>query len=74
MGGGNMTLQSSPSDYQGGINIDGQLRQAGYLMDQNIITPIHGSEYWVEQMRQIEIDKKIKKSFNRQWCHDFNDA
>ena len=24
----------------------------GYLMDWNIITPIHGSEYWVEQMKQ----------------------
>ena len=29
MGGGNATLQSSPSDDQGGINIDGQLRNAG---------------------------------------------
>ena len=29
MGGGNVTLQSSPSDDQGGININGQLRQAG---------------------------------------------
>ena len=31
--------------------MDGQLRHAGNLWDQNIITPIHGSEYWVEQMR-----------------------
>ena len=29
MGEGNTTLQSSPSDDQGGININGQLRQAG---------------------------------------------
>ena len=50
--GGNTTLQSSPSDDQGGININRQLRQAGYLLDWNIITPIHGSENWVEQMKQ----------------------
>ena len=29
MGGGNTTLQSSPSDNQGRINFDRQLRQAG---------------------------------------------
>ena len=29
MGGGNLTLQSSPTNDQGGINIDRQLRQAG---------------------------------------------
>ena len=29
MGGGNTTLQSSPSDNQGGININGELRQVG---------------------------------------------
>ena len=28
-GGGNTTLQSSPSDDQGGININGELRQVG---------------------------------------------
>ena len=28
-GGGNTTLQSSPSDNQGGININGELRQVG---------------------------------------------
>ena len=32
-------------------------------MDQNIITPIHGLEYWVEQMKQkIDIDGKISKT------------
>ena len=29
-GGGNTSLQSSPSDDQGGININGELRQVGY--------------------------------------------
>ena len=31
-------------------------------MDQNIIIPIHGLEYWVGQMKQIEIDRKICKA------------
>ena len=49
-------------------------------MDQNIITPIHGSEYWVEQMKQIEIDGKISKALidsgalismmNKGYCDD----
>ena len=39
-GGGNVALQSSPSDNQ--VN----------QMDWNIMTPIHGSEYWVVQMKQ----------------------
>ena len=63
-GGGNMTIQSSPSDnqggIQGGININGQLRQAGES---------NGPEYynpnpWVRILSranetEIEIDGKI---------------
>ena len=42
-------------------------------MDWNIVTPIHGSEYWVEEMKtEIEIDGKNKESFNSQWCYDFD--
>ena len=62
MGGGNVTLQSSPSDDQGGINIDRQLRQAGVS---------NGPEYynpnpWVSILgtaneTEIEIDGKISK-------------
>ena len=63
MWGGNATLQSSPSDDQGGINIDGQLRQAGVS---------NGPEYynpnpWVRILgraneTKIEIDGKISKA------------
>ena len=60
-GGGNVTLQSSPSDDPGGININRQLRQAGDQMSQNIITPIHGLEYWAEQMKQkLKLMEKSK--------------
>ena len=31
-------------------------------MEQNIIIPIHGLEYWIGQMKQIEIDGKIGKA------------
>ena len=58
-----MTLQSSPSDDQGGININGQLRQAGVS---------NGLEYynpnpWVRILgraneTKIEIDRKISKA------------
>ena len=58
-----MTLQSSPSDDQRGININGQLRQAGVS---------NGPEYynpnpWVRILgraneTKIEIDRKISKA------------
>ena len=51
-GGGNTDLQSSPSNDKGGININRQLRQARVSTGQNIITPIPGSGYWVEQTKQ----------------------
>ena len=38
-GGGNTTLQSSPSDNQGGININGELRQVGVLNGLEYYTP-----------------------------------
>ena len=31
-------------------------------MDQNIIIPIHGLEYWVGQMKEIEIYRKVSKA------------
>ena len=74
MGGRNVTLQSFPSDDQTGINTDGQLRKAAVS---------NGPEYynpnpWVRILgraneTEIEIDGKNKQSFNRQWCHYFND-
>ena len=39
-------------DDQGGININRELRQVRYQMEQNIIIPIHWLEYWVGQMKQ----------------------
>ena len=51
-GGGNVTLQSSPSGDQGGINIDRQLRQTEVSNGPECYNPIYGSEYWVEQMKQ----------------------
>ena len=63
-GGGNVTLQSSPNDDQGGININRQLRQAGVSNGPEYYKPIplarilgraHGTE--------IEIDRIISKDF-----------
>ena len=51
-GVGNATLQSSPSDNQGGININRQLRQVGVSNGPEYYNPIHGSEYCVELMKQ----------------------
>ena len=62
-GGGNVTFQSSPSDDQGGINMNRQLRQAGVS---------NGLEYynpnpWVRILgraneTEIEINGKISKA------------
>ena len=62
-GGGNTTLQSSSSDDQGGININGELRQVGVL---------NGLEYynpnpWARILgrvneTEIEIGEKIRKA------------
>ena len=62
-GGGNATLHSSPSDDSGGININGQLRQA---------RESNGLEYynlnpWVRILgraneTEVEIDGKISKA------------
>ena len=45
-----MTLQSSPSDDQGGSNINRE-GKLGHQIDQSITTPILGLEYWVGQMK-----------------------
>ena len=62
MGGGNPSLQSSPSNNQGGINIDGQLRQAGVstgpeYYNPNQLVRILGRA----NESEIEIDGKISK-------------
>ena len=58
-----MTLQSSPSDDQGGINIDGQLRQAGVSNEPEYYNP----NPWFRILgrpnkTEIEIDGKISKA------------
>ena len=44
-GEGNPILQSSPNDNQGGVNIDGQLRQAVVSTRPEYYTPNHGPGY-----------------------------
>ena len=63
MGGGNSSLQSSPSKDQGGFNIDGQLRQAGISTGPAYYNP----NPWVRILgrvneTEIEIDGKIIKA------------
>ena len=63
MGGGNMTLQSSPSDYQGEISINRQLWQAGVSNGLKYYNP----NPWVRILgtaneTEIEIDEKISKA------------
>ena len=62
-GGGNPSLQSSPSNNQGGVNIDGQLRQAGVSTGPENYNP----NPWVRILGRanepkIEIDGKISKA------------
>ena len=62
MGGGNATLQSSPSDNQGGINIHGQLMQTGVSSGLEYYNP----NPWVRILgrangTEIEIDGEISK-------------
>ena len=57
-GGGNVTLQSSPSDDQGGINFNRQLRQAGVSAGLEYYNP----NPWVRILgraneTEIEIDR-----------------
>ena len=61
--GGNVTLQSSHSDNQGGIHFDGQLRQAGVSNGLEYYNP----KPWVRILgraneTEIEIDGKISKA------------
>ena len=63
MGGGNVTLQSSPSDNLGGININEQLRQAGVSTGPEYYNP----NPWVRVLdraneMEIEIDGKVSKA------------
>ena len=63
MGGGNTTLQSSPSDDPGGINIDRQLRDAGVSNRLEYYNP----NPWVRILgrakeTEFEIDGKISKT------------
>ena len=60
MRGGNPSLQSFPSNYQGGVNIDGQLRQAGVSTWPEYYKP----NPWVRMLgraneSEIEISGKI---------------
>ena len=63
MEGGNPSLQSSPSNDQGGVNIDGQLRQAEVSTSPEYYNP----NPWVRILgraneSEIDIDKKISKA------------
>ena len=63
MGGGNTDLQSSSNPDQGGINIDGQLRQAEVFMGPDY----YNTNPWVRILRRvneskIEIDGVISKA------------
>ena len=63
MGVGNSSLQSSPSNNQGGVNIDRQLRQAGVSTGPEYYNP----NPWVRILgraneTEIEIDGKIIKA------------
>ena len=62
-GGGNATLQSSPSDGQGGINTNGELRQVGVLDGPEYYNP----NPWARVLgraneTEIEIDEIISKA------------
>ena len=62
-GGGNTDLQSSPNHDKGGININGQLRQAGVFMGPDYYNP----NPWVRILgraneSEIEIDDVISKA------------
>ena len=61
-GGGNATLQSSPSDNQGGININGQLMHTGVTNAPGYYNP----NPWIRILgraneTEIEIDGEISK-------------
>ena len=63
MGGGKPSLQSSPNHDKGGVNIDGQLRQAGVSTGLEYYNP----NPWVRILgradeSEIEIDGKISKA------------
>ena len=62
-GGGNSSLQSSPSNDQGGVNIDGQVRQGGVSTGPEYYNP----NPWVRILgraneSEIKIDGKVSKA------------
>ena len=61
--GGNTTLQSAPSDDQGGININGELRQVGVLNGLEYYNPNPWARIlgWANET-EIEIDGIISKA------------
>ena len=66
MGEGNPSLQFSPSNDQGGVNIDGQLRHAGVSTGPEYYNPIP----WVRILgrsneTEIEIEWKGNQRLNR---------
>ena len=62
-GGGNTTFQSSPSNNQGGVHINRELRAAGVQTDSNYYNPNPWARIWGRANEtDVEIDGVISKA------------